>query len=69
MTMHRFQSDALSFFGPTGDLAYKIFPALQEMSKSGTFTVQASTPVHGYEPGSWGRLTARRLRGGGIQGR
>lgn len=29
-------SDALVFFGATGDLAYKIFPALQAMVKRGT---------------------------------
>jgi len=34
------QSDALVFFGATGDLAYKkIFPALQEMIKRGTLAV------------------------------
>ena len=35
-----FHSDALVFFGATGDLAYKkIFPALQEMIKRGTLAV------------------------------
>ena len=34
------QSDALVFFGATGDLAYKkIFPALQAMARRGTLTV------------------------------
>jgi glucose-6-phosphate 1-dehydrogenase len=38
--MNDHQCDALVFFGATGDLAYKkIFPA---------------TPVHAYEPGTWG---------------
>ena len=33
-------SDALVFFGATGDLAYKkIFPSLQAMLKRGHFTV------------------------------
>ena len=33
-------SDALVFFGATGDLAYKkIFPALQSMIKRGTLNV------------------------------
>src|SRR5690606_24387127 len=35
-----FQSDALVFFGVTGDLAYKkIFPALHAMAKRGRLTV------------------------------
>ncbi|HEV8119131.1 MAG TPA: hypothetical protein VGQ32_11420, partial [Thermoanaerobaculia bacterium] len=35
-------SDALVFFGATGDLAYKkIFPALQDMAAHGTL----NTPV------------------------
>ena len=38
--MSQFQSDALVFFGATGDLAYKkIFPALQSMVKRGTLSV------------------------------
>ncbi len=38
--MSGLQSDALVFFGATGDLAYKkIFPALQELIKGGTLTV------------------------------
>ena len=37
-------SDALVFFGATGDLAYKkIFPALQAMSKRGNLDI----PIHG----------------------
>ena len=35
--MNGLQSDALVFFGATGDLAYKkIFPALQAMVKRGS---------------------------------
>jgi glucose-6-phosphate 1-dehydrogenase len=44
------QSDALVFFGATGDLAYKkIFPALQAMVKRGTLTV----PVIGVAKAGW----------------
>lgn len=44
------QSDALVFFGATGDLAYKkIFPALQSMVKSGTLNV----PVIGVAKAGW----------------
>src|SRR6516165_10474786 len=43
-------SDALVFFGATGDLAYKkIFPALQAMVKRGTLNV----PVIGVARGGW----------------
>ena len=43
-------SDALVFFGATGDLAYKkIFPALQAMIKRGTLTV----PVVGVAKAGW----------------
>jgi glucose-6-phosphate 1-dehydrogenase len=43
-------SDALVFFGATGDLAYKkIFPALQAMVKRGTFDV----PVIGVAKTDW----------------
>jgi len=51
-------SDALVFFGATGDLAYKkIFPALQAMVKRGTLTV----PVIGVARAGWGldQLKAR----------
>jgi hypothetical protein len=42
--MNTSQSDALVFFGATGDLAFKkIFPALQAMAKSG----QLDVPVIG----------------------
>ena len=48
--MNDLQSDALVFFGATGDLAYKkIFPALQEMVKRGTLTV----PVIGVAKSGW----------------
>ena len=43
-------SDALVFFGATGDLAYKkIFPALQAMIKSG----ELSMPIVGVSRGGW----------------
>ena len=43
-------SDALVFFGATGDLSYKkIFPALQAMVKHGTLTV----PVIGVAKAGW----------------
>src|SRR5882757_10073278 len=45
------QSDALVFFGATGDLAYKkIFPSLQAMVKRGTLNV----PVVGVAKSGWG---------------
>jgi len=45
------KSDALVFFGATGDLAYKkIFPALQEMIRRGTLDV----PVIGVAKAGWG---------------
>ncbi len=44
------QSDALVFFGATGDLAYKkIFPALQKMVRRGHLTV----PVIGVAKSNW----------------
>jgi hypothetical protein len=52
------QSDALVFFGATGDLAYnKIFPALQGMVRRGHLNV----PVLGVAKASWGleQLKAR----------
>ncbi len=50
MTDAPFASDALVFFGATGDLAYKkIFPALQSMVKRGTLSV----PVVGVAKSSW----------------
>src|SRR5580698_7624262 len=48
--MAAFQSDALVFFGATGDLAYKkIFPALQAMVKRGHLNV----PVIGVAKAGW----------------
>lgn len=48
--MARSHSDALVFFGATGDLAYKkIFPALQAMVKRGHLVV----PVVGVAKGGW----------------
>ena len=52
----RFASDALVFFGATGDLAYKkIFPALQGMAKRGNLSV----PVIGVAKSGW---TVEQLR-------
>src|SRR5919201_6160188 len=46
------RSDALVFFGATGDLAYKkIFPALQAMAKRGHLNV----PVVGVARSGWNR--------------
>jgi glucose-6-phosphate 1-dehydrogenase len=46
------QSDALVFFGATGDLAYKkIFPAIQHMLRRGTL----NTPVIGVAKAGWSR--------------
>ncbi len=48
--MNQNHSDALVFFGATGDLAYKkIFPALQSMVKRGTLDV----PVIGVAKAGW----------------
>ena len=48
--MSDMHSDALVFFGATGDLAYKkIFPALQAMIKRGTLSV----PVIGVAKAGW----------------
>jgi glucose-6-phosphate 1-dehydrogenase len=48
--MDKTHSDALVFFGATGDLAYKkIFPALQSMVKRGTLNV----PVIGVAKSGW----------------
>jgi glucose-6-phosphate 1-dehydrogenase len=64
------QSDALVFFGATGDLAYKkIFPALQAMVRRGTLDM----PVIGVAKAGWDldRLKARaqdslEKHGGGV---
>jgi glucose-6-phosphate 1-dehydrogenase len=48
--MKNLHSDALVFFGATGDLAYKkIFPSLQAMVKRGTLNV----PVVGVAKAGW----------------
>src|SRR5262244_3771708 len=48
--MRNLQSDALVFFGATGDLAYKkIFPALQGMVKRGHLNI----PVIGVAKSGW----------------
>src|SRR4030095_11740895 len=48
--MSNLQSDALVFFGATGDLAYKkIFPSLQGMVKRGHLNV----PVIGVAKAGW----------------
>jgi len=48
--MNNIQSDALVFFGATGDLAFKkIFPSLQSMAKRGTLDV----PVIGVAREEW----------------
>ena len=58
--MNESQSDALVFFGITGDLAYKkIFPSLQAMVKRGHLSV----PVIGVARSGW---TIDQLRRGGI---
>ncbi len=50
------KSDALVFFGATGDLAYKkIFPSLQAMARRGTLDI----PVIGVAKAGW---TAEQLR-------
>jgi glucose-6-phosphate 1-dehydrogenase len=56
--VNQIHSDALVFFGATGDLAYKkIFPALQAMLKRGNLDV----PVIGIAKSGWNldRLKAR----------
>ena len=68
--MSETRSDALVFFGATGDLAYKkIFPALQQMVKRGRLDV----PVIGVAKSGWNRdqLIARARdsllkHGGGV---
>ncbi len=68
--MNEFQSDALVFFGATGDLAYKkIFPALHAMVKRGHLDI----PVIGVAKSGWDleKLRARahdsiEEHGGGV---
>ena len=44
--MNASHSDALVFFGATGDLAYKkIFPSLQAMVKRGNLNVETLSPA------------------------
>jgi len=69
--MAKTHSDALVFFGATGDLAHKkIFPALQAMVKRGTLNV----PVIGVAKAGWGleQLKERAKDGleqhGGVDG-
>jgi glucose-6-phosphate 1-dehydrogenase len=60
-------SDALVFFGATGDLAHKkVFPALQAMVKHGHLDV----PVIGVAKAGWDldQLRARDSRGCGGNG-
>src|SRR5579863_9278213 len=48
--MSKSKSDALVFFGATGDLAYKkIFPALQSMAKRGNLDI----PIAGVAKAGW----------------
>ena len=55
--MSECRSDALVFFGATGDLAYKkIFPALQAMVKRGHLNV----PVIGVAKAGWNLDSSRR---------
>ena len=72
-------SDTLVFFGATGDLIYKkIFPALYAMERRGHLKVPVIeaawavvqpilgkvTPVHIYEPGTWGPSEVEKLSAG-----
>ena len=58
MSGNDLRSDALVFFGASGDLAYrKIFPSLQAMLKRGNLAV----PVFGYEPRIWGPAEVERV--------
>ncbi|HYA21547.1 MAG TPA: glucose-6-phosphate dehydrogenase, partial [Burkholderiales bacterium] len=68
--MNEPHSDALVFYGATGDLAYKkIFPSLQAMTKRGNFNV----PVIGVAKAGWNleQIKARardslEKHGGGV---
>src|SRR5581483_2686229 len=58
------QSDALVFFGATGDLAHKmIFPALQAMARSGRLVV----PVVGVAKDDWSLEQLRARARDGIE--
>ena len=70
--MNALQSDALVFFGATGDLAYKkIFPSLQAMVKRGHLDM----PVIGVAKAGWNldqlraRARDRVEKHGGLDGR
>ena len=57
--MAAIRSDALVFFGATGDLAYKmVFPALQAMVKRDHLNV----PVIGVAKAGWNLRSAERSR-------
>ena len=57
--MSHANSDALVFFGATGDLAYKkIFPSLQAMIQRGHLNV----PVIGVAKAGWNRAVRARAR-------
>ena len=59
--MNETRSDALVFFGATGDLAYKkIFPSLQAMVKRGNLNV----PVIGVAKAGWNLDQSSRAREG-----
>src|SRR5258705_13636727 len=65
--MSKMHSDALVFFGATGDLAYKkIFPALQSMIRRGHLDI----PVIGVAKGGWSldQLRARAKDSGEKHG-
>ena len=63
MTTSLVQSDALVFFGATGDLAFKkIFPSLQAMVKHGRLNV----PVIGVAKAGW-NLDAIKLIGEAVK--
>src|SRR5215211_569137 len=69
MTAH-VSSDALAFFGATGDLAYKkIFPALHEMAKRGHLGIPvvgvASSPFSDEELAARARSSIEE-HGGGV---
>ncbi len=62
--MPKVESDALVFFGATGDLAYKkIFPALQAMVKRGSLTV----PVIGVAKAGWNLDQLKARAKGSLQ--
>ena len=59
--MNRPVSDAIVFFGATGDLAYKqIFPALQGLVEP---VLDEAAPPVTYAQGSWGLEEANQLIG------